>query len=179
MPCPTSLNHFKTPGFVERDPWKPPGSGRGRASSLASVPTHARCHPASSRRQVCSAGLWMPNRCDGKAACWINLPSTRLTSSEYMCICIYRHFTHRAPIYIYMCIENRSDVIVSPTATTSPFPTPRLLLTDPGPWFRAEPTSSTAWQRRFYSKTKKGNKSRLRFCCCCCSLQLQETFFSS
>lgn len=68
------------------------------------LPTHARCHPASSRRQVCSAGLWMPNRCDGKAACWINLPSTRLTSSEYMCICIYRHFTHRAPIYIYICV---------------------------------------------------------------------------
>lgn len=66
LPCGTSFNHFKTPGFVKWDTLKPLGSGRGWASGLAPVPMHARCRPASSLHQVCSAGLWMPKCCDGK-----------------------------------------------------------------------------------------------------------------
>lgn len=66
LPCWTSFNHFKTPGFVKWNTLKPLGSGKGWASDLAPVPMHARCRPAPSLHQVCSAGLWMPKCCDVK-----------------------------------------------------------------------------------------------------------------
>lgn len=66
LPCWTSFNNFKTPGFVKWDTLKPLGSGKWWASDLAPVPTHARCRPAPSLHQVCSAGLWMTKCCDSK-----------------------------------------------------------------------------------------------------------------